>query len=132
MSENAQSMIILSTSLVVFVGASWISLNMLKQMDRTLQGVSDRNQGQSQSIQVTLRTSSSEIYSGSQVLYSLSESKRIGTVIEVDGYIFSGIEILDADYTRIDVGKMYKVSYIRDGSGNITKLIFTVLKRTST
>ncbi|HEY2494979.1 MAG TPA: hypothetical protein VGI33_18975 [Paenibacillus sp.] len=131
MSENAQNMIILSTSLVVFVGASWISLNMLRQMDRTLQGVTDGNHGQSQSIQVTLRASSSEIYSGSQVLYSLSESKRIGTIIEVDGYIFADTEILDADYTRIDVQKMYKVSYIRDGSGNITKLIFTVLKGTS-
>lgn len=132
MSENAQSMIFLSASLLVFVGASWISLNMSRQMDQALQAVSGGSQGQSKSIQVTLRTSSSELYSGSQVLYSLSENKRIGIITEVDGYIFAGAEISEVDYTRIDVQKMYKVSYRRDGSGNIIKLIFTkVLTGTS-
>ncbi|MGF7047498.1 hypothetical protein J2T13_002003 [Paenibacillus sp. DS2015] len=131
MSENAQNMIFLSVSLVVFVSASWITLNMLRQMDHTLQAVSAANQGQSQSIQVTLRTSSSEVYSGSQVLYSLSESKRIGIIVEVDGYIFDSAEILETDYNRIDVQQMYSVGYIRDGSGNIIRLIFTGLKGTS-
>lgn len=125
MSGNAQSMIYLSTSLFIFVGACWLSVSMSSQMDHALQAVSKVTRGQDRTINETYRSYGAELYSGSQVLYSLKESYTLGQRIEVDGISFSGPAMTAADQAVIDLQSNYLVKYLRDATGNIQSLIFT-------
>lgn len=125
MSENTQSMIYLSTSLILFVGACWLSVSMSSQMDHALQAASKISRGQSRTIQEISRTSGLELYSGSQVLYSLKESYKLKLHIEVDGISFTGSAMTAADQNMIELSSFYLVKYIRDSNGNFQSILFT-------
>lgn len=125
MSGNAQSMIYLSTSLFIFVGACWLSVSMSNQMDHALQAVSKVTRGQDRTVDETYRSWEAEIYSGSQVLYSLKGSLPLGQHIEIDGTTFIGPVMTARDQAVIDLQSNYLVKYIRDANGNIQSLIFT-------
>lgn len=125
MNKHTESMISLSSALLLFISACFFALGLTGEMNRALKESSITAQGQMKSIHSTLTSSEHDMLSGSQVVLSIIDNKESHVSIEVGGFIFEGGQNAEmTDWSMVSLEADYSAIYQWEPNGQLKRIQF--------
>ncbi|OAB38444.1 hypothetical protein PGLA_20345 [Paenibacillus glacialis] len=125
-SDTVEKAIIIVAELFLFITACMFTIGGINAQEAAITTIRQATEQEERHLYTSLQVNGKETYTGAEVLQSIQQIHNLNANIRVGNQFFSkSLELEVTDVSGVNLDKIYDVSYVRDGMGIVTTIVFT-------